>query len=78
MRLLNTKSLVFKEFFDEQLPNYTILSHRWEETEVSYQDFQAAIKENCFPRERYWKILKCWSLSAESGYEWTWIDICCI
>jgi hypothetical protein len=78
MRLLHTKLLVFKEFFDEQVPPCTILSHRWGESEVSYQDFQAAVKENSFSQERYWKILKCCSMSAGSGYDWTWIDTCSI
>jgi hypothetical protein len=28
-----------KEFFDEQTPRYTILSHVWGDEEISYQDF---------------------------------------
>ncbi|KAI1611705.1 heterokaryon incompatibility protein-domain-containing protein [Exophiala viscosa] len=41
MRLLHTTDLVLKEFFDNAIPRYPILSHRWEEEEVSLQDFVA-------------------------------------
>jgi hypothetical protein len=40
MRLLNTTTLQLHEFCQD-IPNYAILSHRWEDDEVSYQDLQA-------------------------------------
>jgi hypothetical protein len=38
MRLLNSTTLKFKVFIDEQLPPYAILSHTWGLEEVSYQE----------------------------------------
>lgn len=44
MRLLHTSKLTFKEFFDNRIPKYCILSHRWGNDEVSYHDFLAGLK----------------------------------
>lgn len=38
MRLLNSISLDFRAFNDEQLPPYAILSHTWGNEEISYQE----------------------------------------
>jgi len=38
MRLLHTKTLKLDEFFGTKTPVYAILSHRWEEEEVLFQD----------------------------------------
>ena len=40
MRLLNVNTLTFQEFFDKELPPYSILSHRWVGDEISYKDFR--------------------------------------
>ena len=40
MRLLNVNTLAFKEFFDQDIPPYGILSHRWGEDEISHRDFR--------------------------------------
>ena len=45
MRLLNVNTLEFKEFFDDKVPLYAILSHRWGDDEVSYQVFSKRHKE---------------------------------
>ena len=39
MRLLNIWSLEMDEFFDEDIPPYLILSHRWQGREITYKDF---------------------------------------
>jgi hypothetical protein len=43
MRLLNTETLQLKEFSQELFPQYAILSHRWGDEEVSFQDFEAGL-----------------------------------
>jgi hypothetical protein len=43
MRLLNTETLLLEEFSEELVPQYAILSHRWGDEEVSFQDFQAGL-----------------------------------
>ena len=48
MPLLHTESLQFEKFFDSKVPEYTILSHRWEEKEISFQDFEKG-KEQGWP-----------------------------
>ncbi len=43
MRLLNARSGEIKEFLAEHtIPPYAIVSHRWEDDEVSFQDWQDA------------------------------------
>jgi len=38
MRLLNTSTLLLHEFYGDKIPKYAILSHRWEDSEVTVQD----------------------------------------
>jgi hypothetical protein len=94
MRLLHTTELRFEEFFDDKIPVYAILSHRWDADEVSYQDFLAGRKKHT---TGYAKIVACCSHAAgqtwtERKYrpdlfdyegitraiDWVWIDTCCI
>ena len=37
MRLLNTKTFQLHEFFEPNIPDYVILSHRWGKNEVTFQ-----------------------------------------
>ena len=75
MRLLHTRSLQFEEFFDSEIPRYAILSHRWEKKEVSFQEFEQA-KEEAWPALS--KIRNFCQLAASQGFEWGWVDTCCI
>ncbi|KAK4891245.1 hypothetical protein LTR27_010182 [Elasticomyces elasticus] len=40
MRLLQLKTLEFEEFFDDDIPPYAILSHRWSKHEISHKDLR--------------------------------------
>lgn len=41
MRLINTRTWILEEYFGSRIPkHYAILSHRWEEGEVTFQDWQ--------------------------------------
>ncbi len=75
MRLLNTKTLQFEEFFDSQIPNYAILSHRWGDDEVTFQEFRKGKKQES---QGYAKIRRCCALAEDRGFDWVWIDTCCI
>lgn len=87
MRLLHTTQLTFKEFFDDSIPPYCILSHRWGDDEVSYDDFLAGRNKT---GKGYAKIVAACSYafrvgdrslqhsSLKDSYEWIWIDTCCI
>ena len=77
MRLLNTKSFKFKEFYelDYRAPPYAILSHRWDREEVSFQDFNdREVRRN----PRFNKIKQCCRFARKHDFEWVWIDTCCI
>ena len=42
MRLIHTETLQFEVFYGTQVPEYAILSHTWEEEEVTYDAYQDA------------------------------------
>ncbi len=76
MRLLNTTTLQFKEFYDIDTPPYAILSHRWSGYEVSHSDFVADQKKDT---AGYVKIVEACNLAADYyDYDWIWVDTCCI
>ncbi|KAF5350767.1 hypothetical protein D9758_010383 [Tetrapyrgos nigripes] len=52
MRLLNTETLKVREFFTE-IPRYAILSHTWEDEEITFQDIQslATLADTCNTRQ---------------------------
>lgn len=75
MRLLHTKHLTFEDFFDSQIPQYAILSHRWGAKEVSYKEMR---KGGPRAGQSLQKIQACCRLAASRGKRWVWIDTCCI
>jgi len=75
MWLLNSRTLELTLFFDSSVPSYAILSHRWENEEVTFQDMQSASA----PRKAgYAKIMQCCRQAVKDGYDFAWIDTCCI
>ena len=99
MRLLNTSTLKLREFHDDEIPDYAILSHTWEDGEVSYQAMESAASEvvSAISEGRdeaarlemwaavapttlsgYTKITKSCTLAASEGWQYLWIDTCCI
>jgi hypothetical protein len=78
MHLLNTTTYKLHDFVDvERVPNgYAILSHRWGEEEVSYQDYvNGRYHEEA---QGYKKIKSCCDFARGNGQEWVWIDTCCL
>ncbi|KAK7894805.1 hypothetical protein LTR67_005544 [Exophiala xenobiotica] len=75
MRLLNTKTLRLKEFVSTEGVKYAILSHRWEDEEVSLQQL---VVGDVRGKLGYVKIQRFCGLAAKDGYEWAWVDTCCI
>ena len=64
-----------EEFFDSKVPEkYAILSHCWNENEVSYQAFQTLRRKD----DRMKKIVACCSLAKSDGCDYAWVDTCCI
>ncbi|KAK7462397.1 hypothetical protein VKT23_007996 [Stygiomarasmius scandens] len=75
MRLLNTKTFQLAEFHNN-IPTYAILSHTWEEEEVTFQDIQ---KFDVAKGKAGWqKISNACTYARKYNFEWIWIDTCCI
>jgi len=83
MRLLNAETLGLKEFppaaSGRVTTGYAILSHTWGDEEVTFPDVAS------YPGRRDMENLKGFAKLAgfcrkarEDGYEWVWIDTCCI
>lgn len=75
MRLIHTKTLKLAEFAGKVIPPYVILSHTWEEGEVSFQDMQGG---DANQKAGHDKIKRCCEVAAAQGFEHAWIDTCCI
>jgi hypothetical protein len=75
MRLLNLNTLELRGFIDSERPPYVILSHTWEVEEVSLQALHGPNVQNM---AGYFKILNFCRQGAENGFEWGWVDTCCI
>ncbi|KAM3087269.1 hypothetical protein ACMFMG_001372, partial [Clarireedia jacksonii] len=78
MKLINCKSrpLAIEEFFGSAIPPYAILSHTWEEQEVTYQQFGNVETRTSINGWR--KVQKSCELASEEGHKYIWIDSCCI
>ena len=77
-----TKAL---EFRDDEATEYAILSHRWiDPTEVDYEEMVGLDKmdrqqqDEIRGRQGYKKILEACKQAQTNGYEWMWVDTCCI
>ncbi|EJP64401.1 HET domain-containing protein [Beauveria bassiana ARSEF 2860] len=75
MRLLNTSTLEVEEFFGSAIPEYAILSHRWLDDEVSFQDLQSG---HAASKAGYAKIRNCCAQAVRDGLAFAWVDTCCI
>ncbi|KAK0653132.1 ankyrin repeat-containing domain protein [Cercophora newfieldiana] len=75
MHLLNTSSLKLEYFDHHNVPPYAILSHRWEAEEVTFQDVQVGDAHN---KAGYKKLEGTCSLAKSHGFEYAWVDTCCI
>jgi len=75
MRLINTTTGAFEEFIGRNVPPYAILSHVWEEEEVSFQDMS---NQSYKSKKGYRKIEKTCKLAAQRDINHVWVDTCCI
>lgn len=75
MRLINVRTMQLEEFHSGQTPKYAILSHRWEDEEVNFQDMSAP---KIFGKKGYGKIQSASWLARNKGLSYLWVDTCCI
>ncbi|KAF2104957.1 HET-domain-containing protein [Rhizodiscina lignyota] len=84
MRLLHTATapndtrIILREFHEESVPLYAILSHRWGDDEISFEDVQAGLTREKRKTSGWRKIVDLCKIAREDGFEWAWIDTCCI
>ncbi|KAK4695010.1 hypothetical protein P7C71_g2651, partial [Lecanoromycetidae sp. Uapishka_2] len=87
MHLLDTTTKRLSSFFNERRPPYAILSHTWGSEEVTFQDLekfhedssrQHSFASSLSSRAGWRKIQACCDQALRDGFEWVWIDTCCI
>ncbi|OJJ34652.1 hypothetical protein ASPWEDRAFT_109715, partial [Aspergillus wentii DTO 134E9] len=80
MRLLHTKEtrsggFRIEEFQNEEALEYAILSHTWNEEEVTFQEI---LTGRPVPKKGFQKIKDCCARARQDGIEYAWVDTCCI
>ncbi|KIK14755.1 hypothetical protein PISMIDRAFT_345083 [Pisolithus microcarpus 441] len=75
MRLINVRTYHL-ETFDSKPPEYAILSHRWREEEILFQDIEDG--KDILARKGYAKFLDSCRRASKDGFGYIWIDTCCI
>ncbi|EXF84636.1 HET domain-containing protein [Colletotrichum fioriniae PJ7] len=77
MRLINTATLKFEEFIDHaRTPPYAILSHTWEDGEVSFQEWNHHVTR--IGKKGFRKIKSFCQLASQDGFTHAWVDTNCI
>src|ERR1700759_1931567 len=76
MRLLNARTFLLRDFQDP-FPEYAILSHTWGKEEVLFEDIQKP-QTDWRRKNGSKKVTGFCELAKVDGYEWVWIDSCCI
>ena len=75
MRLINVNTMELESFMGTP-PEYAILSHTWEEEEVTFQDFlQPSIATE---KKGYSKIEHTCGQARKDHLSYAWVDTCCI
>ena len=76
MWLINTTTLELEEVSGHDAPPYAILSHTWQDDEVSFQDFQVPdVRQR---KAGFAKIEMTCAQAREDNLEYAWVDTCCI
>ncbi|KAI4867988.1 HET-domain-containing protein [Hypoxylon rubiginosum] len=78
MRLLNTTSLHLESFDGKFKPEYAILSHTWGIQEVLFEDIENRENLDWQHKSGYAKVEGSCRQARLDGYEYIWIDTCCI
>jgi hypothetical protein len=76
MWLINTESLALEFFVEVPKGSYAILSHTWDDREVSFQEFKNL--DNARKKEGFAKIERTCELARRRHLPYAWVDTCCI
>jgi hypothetical protein len=76
MWLISVETLKLEYFGDPENQKYAILSHTWEEEEVSFHD----MKELDYAKSKagFSKIKQTCDLARDRELQYAWTDTCCI
>jgi tetratricopeptide (TPR) repeat protein len=77
MRLINVDTYEIHESFGNEIPEYAILSHTWDEEEVTFQDMQH-LDDKVKKKRGFKKIVYSCEQAKRDELEWAWVDTCCI
>ncbi|KAK5627039.1 hypothetical protein RRF57_002754 [Xylaria bambusicola] len=79
MRLINVESVTLEEFMvvTPGTLDYVILSHTWEDEEVTFQDFTSNSSQLSL-KKGFAKILATCEFAKRDGIKYAWVDTCCI
>lgn len=75
MRLLNARTLELETFIGNY-PSYAILSHCWGHDEVLFSDLLDLTEAK--KKQGFAKVEKTCEQAVKDGFDYTWIDTCCI
>jgi hypothetical protein len=84
MRFINSHTLNLELATTEEskLQPYVILSHTWGEDEISFQEMSSIVhleqEHDSRQRAAYIKIQGCCEQAVKDGFDYVWIDTCCI
>jgi hypothetical protein len=74
MRLINARTYALEEFFENDIPPYAILSHVWEDEEVTFRDMQDI--GNAKQMKGFTKIHGTCEQALFNGIDYAWVDTC--
>lgn len=75
MYLLDNKTLQLVSVGGQQAPKYALLSHRWTEGEISFQELR---RRQNLEKKGWNKVRNFCDLARGLRYQYVWIDTCCI
>lgn len=78
MHLLNVDSLRLETFYNEKIPSYAILSHTWENEEITFEKIQRPDSPSVRSQAGFEKIRKTCEQAKLDEHQYVWIDTCCI
>lgn len=76
MRLIHTHTFELLEFLGGNIPDYAILSHTWEDGEVTLQDWKDP--ETAGKKRGFFKIEMACEQARKDGTNFLWVDTNCI
>ncbi|EME77245.1 uncharacterized protein MYCFIDRAFT_205444 [Pseudocercospora fijiensis CIRAD86] len=75
MKLIRAQTVEILEGARIEHCRYAIVSHRWGDEEIEFQEFGTV---SCRKKAGWKKVEHACRLAREQGYEYVWIDTCCI